>query len=199
MRVALLFVGLLCACGARSAGDLLDGEVPSSGGSGAASSGGKASFGGSPTKGGAPGFGGARPESGAPGFGGAPGPGGSPGLGGAVGRGGAPARGGAGGTPASGGTGSGGAPPIPDPVACSSLCTTIFSACPIPELDRTTCTVSCVGDLQQQSDACHDLQRKAMACVEMAVSVPNATCDTVALSLAIVCGDALQRAAQCRR
>lgn len=192
MRVALLLVGLLCACGARSAGDLLDGDVLGSGGGGAASGGkgslgGKASFGGGPAKGGTPSIGGAPSQSGGPGFGGAPA------------RGGAPSRGGAGGTPTSGGAGSGGAPVTPDPVACSSLCTTIFSVCPIPETDRTTCTVSCVGDLQQQSDACHELQRRAMTCVEMALAAPSASCDTVALTLAILCRDSLQRAAECRQ
>lgn len=198
MRVALLLVGLLCACGARSAGDLLDGDVVSSGGGGAAS-GGKASFGGKPSlgggpaAGGTPGFGGAPSQSGGSGFGGAPPTGGAPA------RGGGPSRGGAGGTPASGGAGSGGSPAAPDPVACSSLCTTIFSVCPIPEADRTTCTVSCVGDLQQQSGTCHELQRRAMTCVEMALAAPNASCDTVALTLAILCRDSLQRAAECRQ
>lgn len=98
-----------------------------------------------------------------------------------------------------GGGGVGGGTAPSDPVACESLCQTIFSACPIPETDRTICTQSCVGDLQQQSDVCHELQREAMTCIEKALSLPFASCDTVALAIALSCRDPLARAARCRQ
>jgi hypothetical protein len=82
--------------------------------------------------------------------------------------------------------------------ACSSMCSSIFSACPVPNSDSVRCSAGCVTDLSQLSDRCHDLQRSAMRCIDRALSGPAASCAALAIAITVDCRRELERSAGCR-
>jgi hypothetical protein len=85
-----------------------------------------------------------------------------------------------------------------DIAACSSMCGSIFSVCPVPNGDSLRCSASCVSDLSERGARCHELKRSAIRCIDDALSGPGASCTTLAIAITVGCRRELERSGTCR-
>ncbi|HWA76175.1 MAG TPA: hypothetical protein VG937_27740 [Polyangiaceae bacterium] len=204
--------------GATASGGRLSGGANGTGGTstGGTHTGG-ANTGGAPGKGGAPNLGGSATSGGTfatGGFGGAIANGGRVGSGGTLAaggtfmtggtrpRGGAPTFGGnsgtggiifAGGAIATGGVG--GAPVIDK--SCTQFCDRVQGLCGLPSDGSQQCAVGCSQPFASGSPACQAATRALLDCVNMALSLPLASCEAIGALALLRCSDQLLKANAC--
>jgi hypothetical protein len=126
--------------------------------------------------------GGTRPRGGAPTFGGS-----FSGAGGVI------FAGGSGGTIATGG--SGGAPVIDK--SCTQFCDRVQGLCGLPGDGSLQCAVGCSQPLTSASPACQAATRALLDCVNMALSLPLASCEAIGTVALLRCTDQLLKANAC--
>jgi hypothetical protein len=126
--------------------------------------------------------GGTRPRGGAPTFGGS-----FSGAGGVI------FAGGSGGTIATGG--SGGAPVIDK--SCTQFCDRVQGLCGLPGDGNLQCAVGCSQPLTSASPACQAATRALLDCVNMALSLPLASCEAIGTVALLRCSDQLLKANAC--